>query len=198
MSSPQIWEERRHKNPTGFLPWEVSDTAVLLVFSARVPHHTWFTYNLLTDWETNTSRCSRITKEGSILHCQSLHFISDWLGGIKSCLPRVKPVNKTTLLKKTPQPQDASDCYETAARKDIWEIIELFLSATKPEPWQDGQKMLPKVICNLKRCFPLQDEKGKWCWRERRKIAGENVPSPLNFGYSFTISRTVRCWLRKD
>lgn len=94
-------KEWRRKNPTGFSPCEVYETAVLLVFSARVPYHTWFTYNPLTDSETNTSHCSGITKEGSIPCCQFLRFISDWLGGIKSCLPRVKPVNKTTLLKTT-------------------------------------------------------------------------------------------------
>lgn len=95
------WEERRHRNPTAFSPCEVYETAVLLVFSAQVPYHTWFTYNPLTDSVTNTSHCYRITKEGSIPHCQFLRFISDWLVGITSCLPRVKPVNKTTLLKTT-------------------------------------------------------------------------------------------------
>lgn len=100
-----MWEERRCRNPTGFSPCEVYETTVLLVFSSRVPHYTWFTYNPLTDSETNMSCCCRITKEGSIPRCQSLRFIRDWLGGIKSCLPRVKPVNKTTLLKKkTPPP----------------------------------------------------------------------------------------------
>lgn len=95
------WEERRHRNPTAFSPCEVYETAVLLVFSAQVPYHTWFTYNPLTDSVTNTSHCYRITKEGSIPRCQFLRFISDWLVGITSCLPRVKPVNKTTLLKTT-------------------------------------------------------------------------------------------------
>lgn len=67
------------------------------------------------------------------------------MGGITSCLPRVKPVNKTTLLKnkkKKTNPKnsqttkkksankklrlpDARDCYKAAAGITIWEIIEL-------------------------------------------------------------------------
>lgn len=44
------------QKPYKFPPCEVFETTVLLVSSARVPHHTWFTYNPLTAPETNISR----------------------------------------------------------------------------------------------------------------------------------------------
>lgn len=121
----------------------------------------------LTGSQTDLSACSRITKQGSIPACQSLRFISDWLGGITSCLPRVKPINKTTLLKKKKRKKpnhqttkktankklrlpDARDCYESAAGITIWEIIEPFLLAMKPQLWWERHK---EVSQSYRKCF---------------------------------------------
>lgn len=100
-SSTQTREERRRRNPTGFSPCEVYETTVLSVFSAWVPHHTWFTYNSLTDSETNMSRCYRITKEGSIPRCQSLPFHLRLIGRHQILSSKSPTRKQDNIVKKT-------------------------------------------------------------------------------------------------
>lgn len=143
MKGIPTWEERRRRNPTAFSPCEVYETAVLLVFSAQVPYHTWFTYNPLTDSETNMFHCYRITKEGSIPCCQFLRFISDWLVGITSCLPRVKPVNKTTSLKTTARCQRLlRDCSVNKDLGNNWAVPGGGAPTSGTE--RDGQNNIPR------------------------------------------------------